>query len=344
MVNDLYASLGPTQELHATFLEVLGANTRDLLTGAPVKVGETKFSTIALNGASEHHCATAAAFMQTSERALSYRRTVATLKNDTSSRSHAITKITVRETDPTKCAAGVTDGVMYLVDLAGSERAADRAAHGAEQLAEAKQINTSLMTLKDCIKNRAASGSAHRHVPYRQSPLTLILRDVFEFATTRPVRCVMCCCVSPLAADASHSINSLRYAQSMMTAPRTMTLTKDKHDPQGWSHERACSWLNVVSKGTLSAADLLPNPGDNGLTLSKLSEAEFIERATASGAIGMKKAKDYHTKLWTMVADARTRQRKAKMGARRPTERAEEFDKYFQQQMANHVAEQEQKL
>ena len=79
-------------------------------------------------------------------------------------------------------------GSLFLVDLAGSERASDRQEHTAERLEESKLINTSLMTLKDCIKARSVAGSTngkHLHIPYRASRLTLILRDCFELAVKK---------------------------------------------------------------------------------------------------------------------------------------------------------------
>lgn len=115
------------------------------------------------------------------------RRTESTGKNATSSRSHAVVKIRITETDPQKLAASVPDGFLFLVDLAGSERAADRAGHSQERLAESKLINTSLMTLKDCIKARGSVGQSnkHVHIPYRASKLTTILRDCFELGVKR---------------------------------------------------------------------------------------------------------------------------------------------------------------
>ena len=73
------------------------------------------------------------------------RATGATSANETSSRSHAILRITIREPIP-----GVWPvvGMLSLVDLAGSERAAD-AQHADEQTRiEGAEINKSLLCLK----------------------------------------------------------------------------------------------------------------------------------------------------------------------------------------------------
>jgi len=60
-----------------------------------------------------------------------------------------------------------------LVDLAGSERIAKTGATG-KTLQEAQKINLSLTSLGQCIK-ALTDGSAH--IPFRDSKLTLFLKD-----------------------------------------------------------------------------------------------------------------------------------------------------------------------
>ena len=59
---------------------------------------------------------------------------------------------------------------------------------------ETKQINASLMALKECIRNRALSAAnldKFYHVPYRQSKLTLLLKDAFEVESRRHCKVMM---------------------------------------------------------------------------------------------------------------------------------------------------------
>jgi len=53
-----------------------------------------------------------------------------------------------------------------------------------------------------------------RHIPFRASKLTLVLRD--SFANKNPKsRIVMIACISPGNKSADHTINTLRYADRL---------------------------------------------------------------------------------------------------------------------------------
>ncbi|CAI2345469.1 unnamed protein product [Caenorhabditis sp. 36 PRJEB53466] len=86
------------------------------------------------------------------------RSTGTTACNQESSRSHAIFQL--------YCC-------LNLVDLAGSERAKESRAHG-KQFTELTNINQSLTVLKKCIR---AQFEKMAHVPYRESKLTVLLRE-----------------------------------------------------------------------------------------------------------------------------------------------------------------------
>lgn len=131
----------------------------------------------------------------------SVRTTHQTVANDTSSRSHAICQINLRDQN------GRTVGKFLLVDLAGSERAQDTQSNNRQRRIEGAEINKSLLALKECIR---AIDMKSSHVPFRASKLTMVLRD--SFLNEGSSKIVMIACVSPGSSSADHTLNTLRYA------------------------------------------------------------------------------------------------------------------------------------
>jgi kinesin family protein 2/24 len=193
-------------------------------------------------GLSEHPVGSPQELHALVEVAKSRRATAATEKNDESSRSHGVAVLRVGQPGSLGAApdlAAPADGVLYVIDLAGSERAADSKGHTKERMDETKQINLSLMALKECIRARTlASTPGHAakvHVPYRRSKLTMLLKDVFEHTNARLCATVVIAAVSPLARDAAHSGNTLQYAAPLRVAAREpMRLERDERDPALW--------------------------------------------------------------------------------------------------------------
>jgi len=100
----------------------------------------------------------------------SNRSTASTNMNAESSRSHCVFCFMVKQT--------LTDGQirnsrLYVCDLAGSERVAKTGAKGSV-FEEAKAINASLSALGNVI-NALSEGA--KHMPYRDSKLTFLLKD-----------------------------------------------------------------------------------------------------------------------------------------------------------------------
>ena len=106
------------------------------------------------------------------------RTVAATLMNRESSRSHSVFALVIEATE--RVSAGVTKSRVArfnLIDLAGSERQKLTQAAG-ERLKEAGQINKSLSALGGVIQSLVdISQGKSRHVPYRDSKLTMLLRD-----------------------------------------------------------------------------------------------------------------------------------------------------------------------
>jgi kinesin family protein 5 len=188
------------------------------------------------------------------ERALAQRAVAATDMNEASSRSHCVVTLRVLQYGGGGPAASSAGAKLCLVDLAGSERAGRTGAVG-QALAEGSAINKSLSALAGVVSALASASAAwsaaassgvggaeggsgegeqqpqqqppqqqQQHVPYRDSKLTLLLRDALGGGRSRTAL-VVCC--SPGKRDAAETLSSLRFAsrargvKCMVAAPPT---------------------------------------------------------------------------------------------------------------------------
>lgn len=131
---------------------------------------------------------------------LSVRITGTTGMNDDSSRSHAILQISLRNKEN-----GKMHGKVSFIDLAGSERGADVKDTQKQTRLDGAEINKSLLALKECIR---ALDLEKKHLPFRGSKLTLVLKDSF----VGNCKTVMIGNISPALASSEHTLNTLRYA------------------------------------------------------------------------------------------------------------------------------------
>ena len=190
------------------------------------------------------------------------RATAPTQTHPHSSRSHAILTLRVEG----------SDGLLRVVDLAGSERHESASAHSMERIAEMKDINSSLSSLKDCIRAQrdapatAAAGS-QVHVPYRRSKLTMLLKECF---TAPDARTIFFGHVSPLAACTQYTKSTLDYCTQLLAVaelranPRGSSIggAKGPTDPSKWSRARVRKWLETVDGGRFAfAVDDIPLDG-----------------------------------------------------------------------------------
>jgi len=306
-------------KFHACFFELLGNTVADLLNeNAVIEVMEDKFGKVNAVGAVEVEVTSLEQFRELVEQATSHRKTEATFKNDTSSRSHAICKLRVQNKELKE----VEDGCLYIIDLAGAENAVDSQFHDKERVKETKQINTSLMALKECIRNRALSAlnpSQHYHVPYRQSKLTLLLKEAFELESMKQCRTVVFANVAPTLADSAMTLNTLRYAAPIkMGLKNRVRVVPDPKNPSNWSNERISEWVSKASKGAVDPKVLCP--WESGRQLLRIPETEFVERVMKSNEkLGEKRAKEFYLQLWSKMMDARMVERKkVKKRAKKP--------------------------
>ena len=146
----------------------------------------------------------------------SSRTTASTKMNDTSSRSHAVFTIMLKQIHHDYHTDETTERLarIRLVDLAGSERAKATEATG-QRLREGSNINKSLTTLGRVIAALADPRHSRIHdpnrknrdvVPYRDSILTWLLKDSLGGNS----KTAMIACIAP--SDYDETLSTLRYA------------------------------------------------------------------------------------------------------------------------------------
>jgi kinesin family protein 4/21/27 len=138
--------------------------------------------------------------------ASSLRAVGSTLVNEESSRSHAILTINLEQ----RLSENQTlKSKLQLVDLAGSERQSKTKAEGI-RLKEGININKGLLALGNVISVLSTKNADNkpRHVPYRDSKLTRLLKDSLGGDS----HTIMIACVSPSNLTVKESLNTLQYA------------------------------------------------------------------------------------------------------------------------------------
>ena len=312
LAQDLFSPDTEHLNIHVSYIQLLGNKATDLLAdNAEVDIMEDKFGKVNITGAVEKRVEEESGFLTLISESQKWRNTSITLKNDTSSRSHMICRIRFENT----AMKAADDGFLFLIDLAGSENAADSEFHDKERIKETKEINKSLMCLKDCIRNRAraaADPDTFVHIPFRQSKLTLLLKEAFELESYKLSKTVVIANVAPTVLDVSMSLNTLRYAAPIKQGIRNRSqLEPDKRSPANWSNEELRHWWTVRTKGRVNLETVCP--WESGRQFLSLPEPEILRRVCENSSIGEKTAKDYYVSLWKRMVDSRARERKARM-------------------------------
>lgn len=249
--------------------------------------------------------------------AASVRETHATAINSTSSRSHYVFRLIIRDAKTSTEYSRLT-----MVDLAGSERNADSLYHDAERQRESALINASLYSLKDVIRttalNRKTSRnkSVNRHVNFRGSKLTLLLKDNFTSDTSKTV---VISTLSPIATDTEHTMNTIQHLCMLTDAnwdkENVRTVRTNVEDVLGevirakqaskivpvsrWTTKDVQSWLQKANNGQFKKfASRFPDNID-GKQLTRLTEQRFAQiLGNESAGIALRKAILDHTEKY----------------------------------------------
>uniref|UniRef100_A0A1A8S180 Kinesin-like protein n=4 Tax=Nothobranchius TaxID=28779 RepID=A0A1A8S180_9TELE len=212
-----------------SYLEVYNEQIRDLLANVgPLAVREDGSKGVVVQGLTLHKPKSADHILEALDSGNRNRTQHPTDMNATSSRSHAVFQIYLRQQDKTASLnPNVCIAKMSLIDLAGSERASATNAKGA-RLREGANINRSLLALGNVINALADPKSKKAHIPYRDSKLTRILKD----SLGGNCRTVMIANVGPSSKSYDDTQNTLKYAnraKEIKSSLKSNVVSLDSH-------------------------------------------------------------------------------------------------------------------
>jgi len=142
--------------------------------------------------------------------------------NRNSTRSHCVFTFHLEKTS---AEGGTTLSKLHLVDLAGSERVVKTNSTG-KVFQEACSINKSLSFLEQVV---VALGEKNRdHIPYRQSPLTMFLKDSLGGNS----KSVLLACIWPSECHLDQTLATMRFATRMLRVKNVPVRNHKLHDDQ----------------------------------------------------------------------------------------------------------------
>ncbi|KAK0861811.1 hypothetical protein LTR57_004896 [Friedmanniomyces endolithicus] len=216
-----------TYNVHVSYFEIYNEHVKDLLTKGTnpptyLKIRESPSDGVYVQTLTDESVKCYEDIERLMKTGDMNRTTASTKMNDTSSRSHAVFTLTLKQIQHDIATDSTIERLarMRLVDLAGSERANRTEATG-QRLREGGNINQSLTTLGRVIaaladpKRQRASrltGTQNQTkrraevVPYRDSVLTWLLKDSLGGNS----KTAMVACISPT--DYDETLGTLRYA------------------------------------------------------------------------------------------------------------------------------------
>ncbi|XP_066519832.1 kinesin-like protein KIF19 [Hoplias malabaricus] len=213
-LNDLFKAIEETSDdmqysVSMSYLEIYNEMIRDLLNPSSgfLDLREDSKGEIQVAGITEVSTINAREIMELLMKGNKQRTQEPTAANQTSSRSHAVLQVAVKQ--QSRCRDVLQEvrfARLFMIDLAGSERAAQTQNRG-QRLKEGAHINRSLLALGNCI-NALSEKNVNKYVNYRDSKLTRLLKDSLGGNS----RTVMIAHISPASLAFEESRNTLTYA------------------------------------------------------------------------------------------------------------------------------------
>ncbi|KAJ9073391.1 hypothetical protein DSO57_1017103 [Entomophthora muscae] len=166
------------------------------------------------------------------------RTTASTDMNLTSSRSHAIFTLSLKQEvnvegdnndhPPEQHAHSIRNLIskFHFVDLAGSERLKKTNAIGG-RAKEGISINAGLLALGNVISALGDESRRSSHIPYRNSKLTRLLQDSIGGNS----QTLMLACISPAEVNFLETLNTLKYANRARNIKNRVQINQDMANP-----------------------------------------------------------------------------------------------------------------
>jgi kinesin family protein 15 len=221
ILESLFSSVGKTQrddfqvDCVCSFLEIYNEKITDLLDFNKNKpdtlcIREGMKEGVYVEGIIEQQVKSSDDALSCLKKGLTNRHVGSTQMNDESSRSHSVFTVVIKQTQ--KDSQGISKirtSKLNLIDLAGSERQKSTKSEG-DRLNEACYINKSLTCLGQVINSLVdIANGKERHVNYRDSKLTFLLRDSLGGNSQT---CIIAN-ASPALICSRETISTLKFAQ-----------------------------------------------------------------------------------------------------------------------------------
>ncbi|KRX05245.1 P-loop containing nucleoside triphosphate hydrolase [Pseudocohnilembus persalinus] len=195
-----------------SYLEIYNEQIKDLLSSEPstqMNVREDIKKGVYVENLTEEEAQNGQEAIDLLIKGACNRHVGATKMNAESSRSHSVFSIAIQSKQIISGLNTTKGSKLHFVDLAGSERQKQTQAEGS-RLKEAANINKSLTVLGIVINTLVEnSGGKSRHVPYRDSKLTFILKDSLGGNS----RTFMIAAISAANTSFPETLSTLKFAQ-----------------------------------------------------------------------------------------------------------------------------------
>lgn len=212
-------------ECKCTYIEIYNEVVYDLLGEGRTScsVREDIRKGVYIDGCVEHNVGNAEETLAVFLKGTTNRHVGETNVNRESSRSHSVFTIYI-------CSSRICNGIIdkrhsqfNLVDLAGSERQHNTKTTG-QRLKEAGNINRSLFALGNVINSLVEVSHGHmRHVHYRDSKLTFLLRDSFG----GNAKTLLIANITSSYSSLQETLSTLRFAQRAKMIQNKAVVNKD---------------------------------------------------------------------------------------------------------------------